>query len=295
MNVEKIANELNLTPWETAALQDAANGENEYVDNPVFHDADEKKRVMDFVLPTVPTWQLQGNKRNATSVVLTREQEEIAFLKYNYTRFLIDYYVKQFKDNGSPVIVNVILKNIRASIEYRNYIIEMNLKLIVSMIKHRIGHRGEMDDLFSDGQMIMLEAVKKFDVSQGTKFSTYAFWSILRAWNRTNKKESERLERFGLSLEGREGEDIDIAAKPRLADDNESFCIEAITRILDENMAHLSGDEIKVLKFRYFSEGKKPTMGETSKSIGIKKHKVTLLEKRALDKIHRVLEREFLS
>jgi len=300
MNMETIVRESNLTPWEIAALKDAVNGDNPYTDNPIFYDVKAKEDMINAALPEMQTWQIGEDKRKKkdSNVILTREQEEIAFLKYNYERYLIDYYAKQLETNDSPVLVQVLLKHIRASIEYRNYILEMNLKLIVSMIKHRIGHRGNMDDLFSDGQMFMLDAIKKFDVSQGTKFSTYAFWSILRGWNRLNKKESERLHKEGLSLHiSKQGDEMEIGAisRKRLEDRDKDFCIESLIQILDNNMAELSGDEIRVLKARYFVEGKKPTVAMISERLGIKRHMVTKLEKNGLSKIHRVLEFEFLS
>ncbi len=295
MNIEKIANELHLTPWEVAALTKVVKDVNDYTDNLAFHNFDSKKDIINAALPEKQAWNL-GIKSNGPTIVLTREQEEIAFLKYNYARFLINHYATQLEDSYSPALVKIVLGHVRVAIDVRNYLLEMNLKLIVAMIKRRIGHRGDMDNLFSDGQMHMINAIKKFDVSQGTKFSTYAFWAILRGWNKTNKKESERLIKEGMYLDGREGTDLDIMAQTqRLSDDNKDFCIEALIQILDSNIAQLSADEIRVLKCRYFVQGKKPTIEMVSNQLNIKKHKVTKLEKSGLGKIHRVLEREFLS
>ena len=63
-------------------------------------------------------------------------------------------------------------------IKYRNDIIAANLRLVVS-IARRYKDRGlEMSDLIQEGNLGLIKAIEKFDLSKGYKFSTYATWWI---------------------------------------------------------------------------------------------------------------------
>ena len=60
----------------------------------------------------------------------------------------------------------------------RNNIVQANLRLVVS-IARRYQDRGlEMTDLIQEGNLGLIKAVGKFDLSKGYKFSTYATWWI---------------------------------------------------------------------------------------------------------------------
>ena len=62
--------------------------------------------------------------------------------------------------------------------KYRDDIILANLRLVVS-IARRYKDRGlEMSDLIQEGNLGLIKAIEKFDLSKGFKFSTYATWWI---------------------------------------------------------------------------------------------------------------------
>lgn len=62
----------------------------------------------------------------------------------------------------------------------KDFLIESNLKLVVSITKHFLRANSTMDleDIIQEGNMGLMTAIDKFDPSLGYKFSTYATWWI---------------------------------------------------------------------------------------------------------------------
>ncbi|MDO4995591.1 MAG: SigB/SigF/SigG family RNA polymerase sigma factor [Bacilli bacterium] len=63
--------------------------------------------------------------------------------------------------------------------EVRDYIVEGNLKLVLSIIRKMNVRSDNMDDLFQIGCIGLLKAIDNFDLSYNVKFSTYAVPMIM--------------------------------------------------------------------------------------------------------------------
>ena len=66
----------------------------------------------------------------------------------------------------------------------KNHLVVSNLKLVVTIAKHYINMGLPFMDLIAEGNMGLLKAIDKFDLSKEFRFSTYGTWWIKQAITR---------------------------------------------------------------------------------------------------------------
>lgn len=65
-------------------------------------------------------------------------------------------------------------------LKYKKEFIEHNLRLVIPIAKRYSGYNNSYLDLIQEGNIGLIKALDKFDISKGYKFSSYATWWIRR-------------------------------------------------------------------------------------------------------------------
>lgn len=79
--------------------------------------------------------------------------------------------------------------------QYKNTLVESNLRLVVSRAKAHLNRGLELEDLIQEGNIGLMKAINKYDRSRGTKVGTYATWWIDQTIKRaiSNKSRTVRI------------------------------------------------------------------------------------------------------
>ena len=170
------------------------------------------------------------------------------------------------------------------------------MRLVAHVAKKYQGGEEDMEDLISIGTIGLIKAVSTFDYNFGNRFATYAIRCIeneLLMYFRRAKKtrlEVSLYEPIGTDKEGKQihlmevllVDEVDISKHVEIQQD-----LEVVKRNMNQI---LTSREYMIICKRYGLNGEKEyTQREIAKLLGISRSYVSRIEKKALDKLRKLL------
>jgi RNA polymerase primary sigma factor len=239
------------------------------------------------------------SNQNAGSVLLTAKQEQALFIQYNYCRHRAIELKTQLlaQETMDSKDIKALLSWHGRAEAYRSQIADTNLALVLAMAKRSRLNEMDFADLVSEGNMALLRAVDKFDVTRGFKFSTYACRAILKAFSRNGIKFTKYRQMFPAEFDPA----LEKSNFPELRrQEHEEDCVEQVREVFEDNRAELSEIETQVIEHRFAinklgQDARQMTLEEVGQIIGVTKERVRQIQNKALKKMRGVLEEVYLN
>jgi|MDTC01.2.fsa_nt_gb RNA polymerase sigma factor (sigma-70 family) len=226
-----------------------------------------------------------------TTERLTEEKEAHLFLWYNYTKYRLGKLTERQAERPSTEQANNIILWYQRAKTAQADIVNANLGLVIAMAKRTKIPHIDFLELISEGNMILLRAIEKFDISRGFRFSTYACRAILKGYNRIATKSKKYRQQFRTDYDP-ELEPNDNATKRH--DEQKMMMIEKLNEILTSKKAGLTDSERCVITQRFALDSsdlrKKKTLEVVAINLGISKERVRKIQKAAIKKLKRQLK-----
>ena len=223
--------------------------------------------------------------------LLTREQEQYLFRKFNYLK----HRASQLREQLDPArakssVMDRIESLYEDAVRTKNQIVKANLRLVVSIAKRHVSSSDDFFGLVSDGNMSLIRAVEKFDYSRGNKFSTYASWAIMKNFARTIPDEFKHRYRFRTSHDEMFGAQEDERTD-RYEQESAQYLRQRQIGLI---LSRLDEREQKIIISRFgLDHSQEPlTLKEVGSEMGVTKERVRQIEARALNKLRIAAQEE---
>lgn len=181
-------------------------------------------------------------------------------------------------------------------LEARNILIERNLRLVAHIMKKYYSQTSDQEDLISIGTIGLIKGISTFDPDKGARLATYAARCVeneILMYFRSQKKSSQDVSLSDFIETGADGAPLqlmDVVSEE--GDLLEQFATREITWQLRSAVKEcLTEQEQKVITMRYGLDGKQPLrQREVAEKTGISRSYISRIEKRALEKLRKMLQ-----
>ena len=190
-------------------------------------------------------------------------------------------------------------KSAQGDKEAKEILVKHNLRLVAHIAK-KYSNYGDNDELISIGSIGLIKAIESFKPDKGTQLATYASRCIeneILMTMRTSKKHRSNVslnEPIGVDKDGNELVIMDMLCDDCsvIEDVENSIMMEKLLRI---TKAVLDEREYEIIRLRYGLGGCGAlTQREVAKKFDISRSYVSRIEKKALEKIKRSVNKEDL-
>lgn len=190
-------------------------------------------------------------------------------------------------------------KSAQGDKEAKEILVKHNLRLVAHIAK-KYSNYGDNDELISIGSIGLIKAIESFKPDKGTQLATYASRCIeneILMTMRTSKKHRSNVslnEPIGVDKDGNELVIMDMLCDDCsvIEDVENSIMMEKLLRI---TKAVLDEREYEIIRLRYGLGGCGAlTQREVAKKFNISRSYVSRIEKKAIEKIKRSVNKEDL-
>ncbi|MEO0530170.1 MAG: sigma-70 family RNA polymerase sigma factor [Planctomycetota bacterium] len=223
--------------------------------------------------------------RLCATPLLTAEQEQELFRRMNFCKYRANALRSRLSRTRPDVA------KLREAEEYlqraerlRNYLIQANTRLVMSIARKFADGRNGFDDLLSHGIGSLMHTVEKFDYARGYRFSTYATCAVRRDLYRlvmSRKKDFQRFTTGSDEFIGGCADEVDRS------DEMTESAWNHLTDSIGQMLERLDERERFIVTYRFGLDesGKKSSYSRLGERLGISKERVRQLANRALDKL----------
>ena len=144
-----------------------------FVDHPSFDDPTARSAILaplvesaaEEISPRLRLAPLPNGQAKAP--ILSREQEAHLFRKMNYLKCRAVRLSEQVnQERPSPVLLAEVERLQSEAQAVKNQIIEMNLPLVIFVVKKRVPAGQDLGEFISDGNLALIQAVDRFDFAR---------------------------------------------------------------------------------------------------------------------------------
>ncbi len=182
----------------------------------------------------------------------------------------------------------LLIKSKSGDISARNKIVESNLRFVFDIARRFRGRGVSMSDLISEGNIGLMKAIERFDMSKDVKFITYAVFWVKERMMSSIKANSSRIDSSLLDdfKDADSNDDCNNLIKDKVNDVEDEETSHSREDLLDGLMCALNDKEKKIMEFSYGLCGNKEmSFQEIGKKYHISSERVRQIKLRSLDKI----------
>ncbi len=184
--------------------------------------------------------------------------------------------------------------------EAKNILIEKNMRLVAHMIKKYHSRERDAEDLISVGTIGLIKAIQSFDADKNIRLATYAAKCIdnellmmLRA-EKKHLREVSMYDSIGMDKEGNEIQIIELVGEENVDVVDDYLFAQRILCLKEKMKEVLTDREYEIIIKRYGLLGEEFTQNEIAKELQISRSYVSRIEKKALEKLKKLLEQNKL-